>query len=114
MAYAKRWLEAFAPEDLRFTVQDNLPAAARELGDDQRRFLGCLARRMRPGMDGEAIHAQIHELAREFADGGPAELFRAIYLSLLGKARGPRAGWFIAVLGVDFCIRRFQEAAGDS
>ena len=39
----------------------------------------------------------------------PGEFFRAIYLSLLGKPRGPRAGWFIATLGAEFCAGRFRE-----
>ena len=32
-------------------------------------------------------------------------------LDLLGKIRGPRAGSFIAILGPEFCARRFAEAA---
>ncbi len=64
-------------------------------------------------MEGQAIHELIYELAGEFEGSRPADLFRAIYLSLLGKPRGPRAGSFLAVLGPDFSAQRFKEAAGD-
>ena len=49
------------------------------------------------------------ELFRRFT----AELFQAIYLALLGKPRGPRAGWFVAALGAECCAARFREAAGE-
>jgi lysyl-tRNA synthetase class 1 len=111
IAYAKRWLQAFAPEDLRFEVQPQLPAAAATLSDDQRRFLGLLAERLEREMDAQAIHSLIHELAKQFEAAAPAELFRAVYLALLGKPRGPRAGAFIEVLGIDFAARRFSEAS---
>jgi len=44
----------------------------------------------------------------------PAHLFQAIYLVLLGQPRGPRAGWFIAMIGPEFAAARFREASGES
>lgn len=111
MSYARRWLDSFAPEDLRFVVQEDLPAVAADLTEEQRSFLGQLSRRLSEGMNGQAIHELVYELAGDFSSTRPAELFRAIYLSLLGKPRGPRAGRFLAVLGPTFCARRFSEAA---
>ncbi|NIM01513.1 MAG: lysine--tRNA ligase [Acidobacteria bacterium] len=110
--YAKRWLESFAPEDVKFSVQETLPEAAASLDETQRRFLGRLGTRLVDGMEGEQVHQAIYETAEEFAGTKPGDLFQAIYLSLLGKPRGPRAGWFIALLGPLFCKRRFEEAAG--
>lgn len=111
-AYAKRWLERFAPEELRFSLQERLPAEAGSLSDAQRSFLGRLGERLRDGMDGEAVHRLIYEIAGEFEGVRAGGLFQAIYLSLLGKPRGPRAGWFIALLGPAFCAGRFREASG--
>jgi len=112
LPYAKRWLESFAPEDVKFSVQEKLPAEATSLDETQRRFLSGLAARLVDGMEGEAVHQAIYETAGEISDAKPAKLFQAIYLSLLGKPRGPRAGWFIALLGTLFCKRRFEQAAG--
>jgi len=112
MVYARNWLDAFAPEELRFTVQPTLPAEAAQLGDAQRRFLGRLGEGLSDGMEGDAVQSLIHGLTKEFPDDKPGVLFQAIYVSLLGKPRGPRAGWFVALLGPAFCARRFKEAAG--
>jgi lysyl-tRNA synthetase class 1 len=112
MVYAGKWLESFAPEDDRFTVQRELPQVARVLGREQKVFLGRLAGRLREGMTGEEIHDLIYDLAGGFEEVKPASLFQAIYLALLGKPRGPRAGWFIDLLGPSFCAARFKEASG--
>ena len=61
-------------------------------------------------MDGTAVHEAIYETAGSIEDAKPGDLFQAIYVTLLGKARGPRAGWFIALLGPTFCRERFLEA----
>ncbi len=113
LGFARRWLENFAPEDLKFEVQQTLPPQAAALSAPQRTFLARLAGALSPDLDGEAIHALVYALAREVPGAKPAELFQAIYLALLGKPRGPRAGWFVAALGAEFSAARFREAAGE-
>jgi lysyl-tRNA synthetase class 1 len=114
MEYARTWLARHAPEDLRFEVREALPEEARSLSSAQRKFLGRLAGEIEEGMDGDAVHALIYRIAAEIQGAKPAELFESIYISLLGKPRGPRAGWFVSVLGVPFCRERFRVAAGGS
>jgi lysyl-tRNA synthetase class 1 len=111
LGYARRWLAAHAPDDLRFEVRAALPAEARGLTPDQREFLLRVSEGLRDGMTGDEVHDRIYSLAPSFPGTPPAELFRAIYLSLLGKPRGPRAGWFVAMLGPRWSAARFQEAA---
>ncbi len=112
LEYASHWLAEFAPEEEKYTVQERLPNEAAGLTGDQRRFLSGLATGLTDGMDGAAVHDLIYNIAAGFESTPPAELFQAIYFALLGKARGPRAGSFIAILGPGFCARRFAEAAG--
>ena len=52
-AYAQRWLETFAPEELRFQVQDQLPPTAHALTPEQKQALQLLGERLQPGMTGE-------------------------------------------------------------
>ena len=111
LGYAQRWLRDFAPEEMRFEVQQELPAATAEFDADQRRFLGELAVRLTDGMQGDAIHGVIYEIAGSFDGVKPGRLFQSIYVALLGKSRGPRAGWFVSLLGVPFCSERFREAS---
>jgi lysyl-tRNA synthetase class 1 len=108
--YAQRWLETFAPEELRFHVQEQLPAAAKELTGEQKHSLQLLGERLRPGMTGEQIHQLIYTLKDELGVK-PDLLFKAIYSALLGKSQGPRAGWFLSTLDASFVKQRFAEAA---
>jgi lysyl-tRNA synthetase class 1 len=109
-AYAQHWLETFAPEELRFQIQDRLPAAARDLTAEQKQALQFLGERLQPGMTGEQIHQLIYTLKDELG-ARPDALFKAIYTVLLGKSQGPRAGWFLSTLNATFVKQRFAEAA---
>jgi lysyl-tRNA synthetase class 1 len=108
--YARRWLEEFAPEEMKFTLKPALPAEAARLTEPQRRFLAAAADRLKPGMKAEEIHQAVYALAGEMPLK-PAEAFQAIYLALLGTLRGPRVGWFLAFLDHDFVVNRFREAS---
>ena len=110
MAQARRWLERFAPEEVRFSLQPQLPAAARSLSPPQRAALAALAASLKPDWSGEQIHKLIYDLAQEH--GLPAtEIFSAAYLALLGKPRGPRLGMFLALLDREFVVARLKQAA---
>lgn len=112
LAYAQRWLARFAPEDLRFVVAETLPEAATRLAPEQRAFLGRLAEALRPDLDDAGVHDTIYATAAQFPDVPAKHLFEAVYVALLGKPRGPRAGAFVRILGIDDCAKRFREAAG--
>ncbi len=111
LGYARNWLDRFAPEDERYQVQETVPRKAEGLSDVQRRFLSALASSLDASMDGAAIHRTVYTLRERFDEVPPSELFQSIYLVLLGKTKGPRAGSFIATLGPGFCADRFREAA---
>ncbi len=109
--YARRWLALHAPDDIKFEVKPDVPAEAAALTADQKSFLARLASTLSDAMDGEAVHLAIYAVAKDFPSTKPAELFQALYVALLGKPRGPRAGTFIAALGPSFCAARFAAAA---
>jgi lysyl-tRNA synthetase, class I len=113
MAAARVWLEDYAPERARMAVQDDLPAAARSLDDEQRGFLAALAATVGPDAPpapGDAWQAAIFATAAEL--GLPAgRAFAALYLAFLGRPNGPRAGWLLAALEPAFVLRRLGEAA---
>ncbi len=111
--YAKRWLEAYAPEKFVFKLQDTLPEAAGALSDVQKKALTELLQYVEATekLDGEAVHKKLHEI-KEGQGIKPTELFSAIYLLFLGKSYGPQAGWFISALNKDFVIKRLKEAVG--
>jgi len=109
-AYAQRWLETFAPEELRFRIQAQLPTGVAELTLAQKQALQLMGERLRAEMSGEEIHQLIYTIKDELGTK-PDLVFKAIYLALLGKTQGPRAGWFLSTLDTSFVKRRFAEAA---
>ncbi|MDI6655084.1 MAG: lysine--tRNA ligase, partial [Candidatus Hydrothermarchaeota archaeon] len=58
----------------------------------------------------EEIHAQIYQIANE-TKIPLNEAFQAVYLSIIGKTRGPRAGALIASLDKEWVIKRFREVS---
>jgi len=107
---AKKWLANYAPESVKFTIQDELPAATKNLNDGQKEFLNKIADAIstKEKWAGEDLHAKIHDIKNEM-EIAPKEAFSAIYLSFLGKDSGPQAGWLLASLDQDFVINRLKE-----
>src|SRR5262249_11660926 len=108
--YAKKWLERFAPEDLRFSLQKELPEAAATLSPEQRKALALIAENLKAGMTADDLHKLIYSL-KDQANLTPQLIFEAIYKSLLGKNKGPRAGFFLASLDPAYVKKRFEEAS---
>lgn len=113
IAYASKWLEKFAPEDMKFEIQKELPLLVSELTQTQREGLGELSSSLESGMDASQVHSVLYGL-KESKGLQPKEIFEAVYVSILGKRKGPRAGFFLASLDHDFVVSRFKEAANVS
>ncbi len=109
--YAVRWLQEFAPSEVKFSLQKSLPPEAAALQAAQKDFLSRLAGALRPEMTGEQIHALIYDLAKQAGLEKATAAFEAIYRVFLNQSKGPRAGWFLAFLDRSFAIGRLNEAA---
>ena len=109
---ATAWLREFAPERARLDVhRDALPPEAETLDTAQRAFLVALAGAAddEAPSSGEAWQDLIFRCAA--ASGlAPAGAFGALYLAFLGRTNGPRAGWLLASLPLDFVRGRLREA----
>ncbi len=95
-----------------FKLQDELPDAAKDLSELQKNALKELAAYISAQddmPDGEAIQHKLHELKEALAIK-PQDLFGALYLAFLGKAYGPKIGWFLSVLPKEFVLKRLEEA----
>ena len=108
--YARVWVERFAPEKDKFTVQKTVPVVARNLTGEQKAFLKKVAEELDKQWDGEEFQTRIYDLGKEMGLNGK-EAFAAIYLSLIGKDHGPKAAWLILSLDKEFVRNRFDEAA---
>lgn len=108
-AYAKFWLATYAPDSYKYVLQQSMPALT--LNDAQKTAMKALhAFALSGAHTGEEWHARLHELKAEVPIQ-PKELFSALYQLFLGRDSGPKAGWFLSVLPIDFLERRLQEAS---
>lgn len=108
--YARNWVENYAPDDARLTVMATVPPQALLLNDNQRLVLQKALAHLQTETDiqGQAMENQLYSWGQDLGMKGP-ETFSAIYLALLGKPRGPRAGWLISALDRGFVVDRFQQ-----
>ncbi|MEI9966746.1 MAG: lysine--tRNA ligase [Candidatus Moraniibacteriota bacterium] len=109
--YAKHWLEGYAPESYRYTLQtETVPESAQHFSAEQKKALRLVLNfiQNKETLSGEELHAELHGL-KEQSSLPPKEFFGALYLSFLGKESGPKAGWFLSVLPKAFLEQRLQE-----
>ncbi|MCL5432995.1 MAG: lysine--tRNA ligase [Patescibacteria group bacterium] len=106
--YAKVWVEKYAPESEKFLVQKEIPDAVKELSQKQKEFLQKISSELDKKWDAEDFQKNIYECAKGL-DMSSKDAFSAIYISLLGKDHGPKAGWLILSLDKTFVQKRFAE-----
>jgi lysyl-tRNA synthetase, class I len=108
--YVRRWVENFAPNEYKFEIQEKVPVGAQDLSDLQKDAIRKLLDYIKSAetLDGQALHTKMHEIRSEKGIE-PKEFFSAIYLSILNRTSGPKAGWFLSVLDKDFLVKRFEE-----
>ncbi len=104
--YAKNWIERFAPERLKFQIPDKVDRNM--FSDEERAFLSKFSDMLRDDMSPEDVHNLVYKVSEEVGIK-PAKGFKAIYKAILGKDYGPRVGYFIKMLGVDWVKRRFES-----
>lgn len=109
--YAKKWLSKYAPEDYKYELrEDKVPDPAKKFTEKQKEGLGKILEyiKSQETLDGQGLHSKVHDIKKEM-EIEPKELFSAIYLSFLGKDRGPKVGWFLSVLPKKFLEKRLEE-----
>jgi lysyl-tRNA synthetase class 1 len=105
--HVRFWLAEFAPQNVRFQVQSELPDYP--FNDDEKSFVIELLTALE-GVEwtGAAIHDAVY-LAK--GERSPGAAFKAIYQAILGQDRGPRAGFFLASLERDWVLARLRQVA---
>lgn len=107
--YARRWLEAYAPDEAKFALCPELPDV--ELTHEQCIFLAQVAEQLKDtDWTGESVHAVLHGIKNDM-QLDPKTAFSALYRIFLNKDNGPQAGWFLAALDREFVLQRLEEAS---
>ncbi len=105
LKYAKNWLDKYAPDRIKFEIADSISVKFSEV---ELKFLKRYAEKLEESLEPEQIHSLVYEVSREVGIK-PTKAFQAIYKAILNKTYGPRVGYFIKSLGVDWVKKRFRE-----
>lgn len=105
LEFVANWLDKYAPDELKFSVQEELPKL--DISDTQKQFLFELAGKVENMKQPEAqtMHDAIYAAK---GDMNPAEAFQTLYQVILGQDKGPRAGWFLASLDQEWLTKRLR------
>lgn len=106
--YARIWIDQFASESDRFSIQKELPEDARKLSPEQKKFLLAVADLHQTAKDPDEFQKAIYEKSKDLSISSK-DAFSAIYVALLGKNHGPKAGWLILSLDKAFIRERFSS-----
>ena len=106
--HAQYWLDNFAPDMLKFEVKKQLPKI--KLNNEQNKFLKTFLEKI-PSIkwDAEEIHNAIYE-ASEKEKIPIKTAITTIYQIILGREKGPRAGFFLSNLDKEFVEKRVKQA----
>lgn len=111
LRFIDHWLNEYAPEDVKFTLQEYVDAE--QFNDEQKQFMNELADKIvtaPANADGEWFHKAIYEF-KESHGLQPKQLFGTLYQALIAKSSGPRAGWFLSMLPRDWLVKRLRLEA---
>ena len=111
LAFIDAWLNKWAPDELKFELRQSIDAS--DFSPEQKNYLSQLADKAQQApsdADGEWFHKAVYEL-KEASGLTPQQIFEPLYLALIGKKAGPRAGWFLSILPRDWLIKRLKLEA---
>jgi lysyl-tRNA synthetase class 1 len=114
LAFISQWLDKWAPEEVKFSIQPKVSTDA--FNEQEKAYLAELAAEVEAApakADGEWFHKAIYEI-KESHKLQPQQVFKPLYKALIGKDSGPRAGWFLNDLYVqdkEWLIKRLKLEA---
>ena len=110
IAVAQKWLADYADEEEKLVIYlDKVPEKVKDLTQEQVVYLKQLIHSLAnvQAWEAEALQTALFATARELEMQQPLA-FKAVYLSFLGKERGPKAGALLSYLERDFTLNRLE------
>lgn len=106
--YAKIWVENYAPSEYRFEITPEIPEQALSLTKDQKVYLKEVEKIYKVEDNAESLQLSLYELAKSL-NVSTKDAFSGLYLSLIGKTHGPRAGVLLTRLGREKVVSRLKS-----
>jgi lysyl-tRNA synthetase class 1 len=105
---AKTWLKKYAPEDVKFTVQEEVPKGLK-LSSKQKEALHLLVKALKEKeWEQKKLFEEFYNICKKVGIKN-TDFFRAAYNVLLNKDRGPKLAPFILALGKEKVISLFEN-----
>lgn len=108
---ARFWVENYAPDAVRFSLQSRFqPSMIEGMDEVDRRIISELLCELDDvSWAADELHAACYNV-KERLGISPKKVFRSLYQLLLDQPRGPRLGYFLSTLSRDFVRERLEEA----
>ncbi len=104
------WLNGFAPDKVKFSVHDTVPAGI-ELSMNEKAFLQSLSVKLLDcSWDGDTLGSTIADTAKESPLGLKGG-YTTMYKIFIAKKSGPRLGPFLADMDRSFVVNRLIQAS---
>ena len=104
---AKIWLKKYAPEDIKFTIQKQVPKGIK-LDAKEKKALHEIAKLLKEKeYDEKTLFNEFYNVSKKL-ELKPQDFFKAAYKVLLNKERGPKLAPFILALGKEKVIKLFE------
>lgn len=105
---AKIWIEKYAPEDMKFTVQTEIPKDLK-LNNQEKEALKLVADSLKKkDFDEKGLFEEFYKICKK-VNIKNTDFFRAAYNVLLNKDKGPRLAPFILALSKEKVIELFEK-----
>lgn len=108
--YAKVWIELYASDTYRFRMTPELPSEVSGLTTEQRQYLAFIIPLVESGADATNLQLKLYEAAKTLSFDSK-KAFAAVYISILGKTYGPKAGWLLRSYPVEDIVLRLRQAS---
>lgn len=106
---AKYWVESYAPASQKISFTEIVaPEVKALLSSKVLALFPVLAEKISKLKDAQEIQDAVFSIAKENSIS-PGELYKTIYLTLIGKERGPRLGLLVLAIGKEKVVARLKE-----
>jgi len=109
LSFARKWVAEFAADQYKINMQDKLPEGL-DLTEQQKQALHTLAARMKQNdFTEQELYNEFYKITKDELGMNPQDFFKAAYLVLVKKERGPKLAPFLMTIR-EKAIELFEQA----
>jgi lysyl-tRNA synthetase class 1 len=106
--YATIWVQIYAPDDYRFQMTTEVSPEVSGLTKEQKNYLADIIPLVESNTEADDLQLKLYEAAKALSIDSK-KAFTAIYIALLGKTHGPKAGWLLRSYPTEVVVERLRQ-----